>query len=233
MNCNSLRLSLIFVLSCGTTALGRQDAKPNLSGEWVLDKDKSDLKAPPLSADSHPAAGGEGRGGGNTGGSGGRGGGGGMGGSRRSGMGGSGRGGTVPRQSAGGSAGPAKIDIDVYQVGEIADKLTIQHAEPAIAITESFNIGDKEESQEWKYTTDGKSHQWKMPDGGIVKTMTRWEGTQLVTKCKEQASLGALEITEVRSLSADGNTLTIKLTNKGSSSNWTQTAVYTKATKNH
>jgi hypothetical protein len=148
-------------------------------------------------------------------------------------MGGSSRGGTAPRQSVGGNAGPARIDIDVYQVGEIADKLTIQHVESAIAITQSFNTGDKEETQEWKYTTDGKSHQRKMPDGGIVKSMTRWDGTQLVTKCKEQASLGALEITEVRSLSADGNTLTIKLTNKGSSSNWTQTAVYTKATKNH
>jgi hypothetical protein len=124
------------------------------------------------------------------------------------------------------------MDIDVYQIGEIADKLTILHADPAILITQSYSTGDKEETQEWKYSADGKSHQRKMPDGGIVRSTTRWEGTQLVTKSKEQATLGALEITEVRTLSEDGKTLTIKLINKGSSSTWTQIAVYLKAMGN-
>jgi len=227
MKSYSLGLSLIIILSGSTTALGKQEAKPNLSGVWVLDKDKSNLKAPSMSTQGTSAGGAQVSHGSNSGSSGGHGGG--MGGSHRGGMGGSGRGGSSPRQSGGSGSGNARMDIDVYQIGEIADKLTILHADPAILITQSYSTGDKEETQQWKYSADGKSYQRKMPDGGIVKSMTHWEGSQLVTKCKEQATLGALEITEMRSLSADGKTLTIKLINKGNSSNWTQTAVYSKA----
>ena len=229
MKHDRLGVSLIIVLSCSTAALGKQEAKPDLSGVWLLDKDKSNLKAPTMESESHSTGGGQAGRGGSSGSSGGHGGG--MGGSHRGGMGGSSRSGSGARQSGGSVPGVAKMDIDVYQIGEIADKLTIQHADPAIIITQRFNTGDKEETQEWKYTVDGKSHQRKMPDGGIVQSTTRWEGTQLVTRCKEHATLGALEIIEVRTLSADGKTLTIKLINKGNSSNWTQTAIYTKATE--
>jgi hypothetical protein len=65
-----------------------------------------------------------------------------------------------------------------------------------------------------------------MADGGSVKSKTSWEGQQLVTKAKERSTLGSMEVDEARSLSADGNTLTINLTFKGSSSHWTQKAVY-------
>ena len=67
-----------------------------------------------------------------------------------------------------------------------------------------------------------------MDDGGTVISKTNWEGTKLVTKAKEQSTLGSLEVVEARSLSEDGNTLTISLDFKGSSSHWNQKAVYTK-----
>ena len=76
---------------------------------------------------------------------------------------------------------------------------------------------------------DGKTYRKKMADGGLIKSKTSWEGEQLVTKSKEQSTLGSMEIVESRSLSADGNTLTINLSFKGSSSHWTEKAVYTKA----
>ena len=56
-----------------------------------------------------------------------------------------------------------------------------------------------------------------MADGGSVKSKTSWKGQQLVTKAKERSTLGSMEVDEARSLSADGNTLTINLTFKGSS----------------
>ena len=151
--------------------------------------------------------------------------GGGSGGGRR----GSGRGtgGSTSRGAAGYS--PVKLDIDAYQISEVADKLTIEHADPAITIKPAEKTENSEPSkqpQELTYTADGKTRQTYMADGGSVKSKTSWKGQQLVTKAKERSTLGSMEVDEARSLSADGNTLTINLTFKGSSSHWTQKAVY-------
>src|SRR5947199_7965667 len=132
------------------------------------------------------------------------------------------------------SYSPLKLDLDLYQIGEVADKLTIEHADPAITIKraeKTKNSEQPEQPQELTYTADGKTRQTTMADGGSIKSKTNWEGQQLVTKAKEQSTLGSMEVDETRSLSADGNTLTINLTFKGSSSHWKQKAVYAKEKK--
>ena len=222
MNCKGARLTLAGLLLGSSWAYGGQSARPDFSGMWVLDRGKSDLKSPPISADQSPS--GRGTGGTRTGG--GRGMGGGSGEGRRGGGGGRGTGGSTSRGAAGYS--PMKLDIDAYQVSEVADKLTIVHADPAITIKPTEKTENSEQTPELTYTADGKTRQTYMADGGSVKSKTSWEGQQLVTKAKERSTLGSMEVDEARSLSADGNTLTINLTFKGSSSHWTQKAVYAK-----
>jgi len=229
MNCKQTRLTLVGVLLGLSSAYGATSPKPDFSGVWVLDRQKSDLKSPPINADQ-PHSGGGGTGAPRTGG-GGRGMGGGSGGGHRGG----GGGGGMRTSSSRGAAGysPMKLDIDAYQVSEVADKLTIVHADPTITIKPEEKTASSEQQQpeqplELKYTADGKTRETTMADGGSIKSKTDWEGQQLVTKSKEKSTLGSMEIDEARSLSADGNTLTINLSFKGGSSHWTQKAVYTK-----
>jgi hypothetical protein len=228
MNCKGTAVAFVALILGPSPVQGAQTTKPDFSGVWVLDRAKSDLKSPPLSADQ-PHSGGGGGGGGGTGGArsgGGRGMGSGSGGGRRGGGGGHGSGGSTARGAP--SSSPLKIDLDTYQIGEVADKLTIQHVDPAITIKPAEKTGNSEptdQAVELTYTADGKTHQKYMADGW-VKSKTSWDGQQLVTKAKENSTLGSMEVDEVRSLSADGNMLTIKLTFKGSSSHWTENAVY-------
>ena len=121
-----------------------------------------------------------------------------------------------------------KLDLDFYQIGETADKLAIEHIDPAITIRPSEDMEGQEPTPELTYTADGKTHETYRTDGGSVKSKTSWEGTELVTKAKEKSPLGSIEVVEARSLSDNGNTLTINLTYKGSSSSWTERAVYSR-----
>jgi hypothetical protein len=207
-----------------SSVCGAQSSRPNLSGIWLLDREKSDLKSPPIDTDQSRKAG-TGGGRGSTGTGRGRG----TGGGGDSGMGGGGRG---RGQGAGSSTpkvagAPLKLDLDFYQIGEVADRLTIEHADPAITIKPSEKAEDQP-LPSLSYTADGKPHETSMANGGSVKSKTSWEGQQLVTKCKEKSALGSIEIDEVRSLSDDGNTLIISLAYKGSTSHWTEKAVYRK-----
>ncbi len=225
MNCKGARLVLAGLLG-SSWAYGGQNAKPDFSGTWLLDREKSELKSPTIDSTKSSKAGGGGAGTAGTRTGGGRG----MGGGGRRGSGGRGSGGSGGSASRG-TAGysPLKIDIDAYQVSEVADRLTIEHADPSITIKPAEKTGNSEPGDkipELTYTVDGKTHQTYMADGGWVKSKTSWEGQQLVTKAKENSTLGSMEVDEARSLSADGNILTIKLTFKGSSSHWTENAVY-------
>ena len=214
-------------------------SSPDFSGTWVLDKDKSDLKSPPLGTSqskgggpspsrsgSSPRSGG-GRGMGGSGMGGGGMGSGSMGGSRGGGRGGSGMGGSTPRGAGSNSA--LKLDLDFYQIEEAVEKLTIEQNGASIDVKLSLLSDNKTQNLEFRYLADGKTYQKKMADGGLVKSKTSWKGEQLVTQSKEQSALGSMEIVESRSLSADQNTLTVNLSFKGSSSHWTEKAVYTKA----
>lgn len=222
-----LRFALASFTLMSSSVCGAQSGRPNLSGIWLLDREKSDLKSPPISPDSSGKTGtgggqgsahtgsGRGMGNNNSGMAGGH-----MGSGR---SGGHGAGGSTPRVAG----APLKLDLDFYQIGEVADRLTIEHADPAITIKPSEKAEDQP-LPSLSYTADSKPHETPMANGGSVKSKTSWEGQQLVTKCKEKSALGSIEIDEVRTLSDDGNTLIISLAYKGSSSHWTERAVYRK-----
>lgn len=57
-----------------------------------------------------------------------------------------------------------------------------------------------------------------------MTSKTQWEGNLLVTKSNVETPMGRMEIEEVRSLSADGNEMTVELTRQGR----TQKLVYRK-----
>ena len=215
------------------------DARPNLSGVWLLDKNRSDLSEPPVS-DHHSGGsrmGGPRMGGGGMGwpGMGGPGMGGGMGGPRMGGprMGGPGMGGPdpglggtstgAPDYGGGGSQTGGMRDSEVRS---IPNKLTINHSEPQLTVSRSLSPQGDEQSQELRYTTDGKQNENILSDGRSVKSKTNWEGTQLVTKSNLKTSRGKVEITESRSLSADQKTLTVQITAKGDSTQWSRYLVY-------
>ncbi len=211
------------------------EAKPNFSGNWVLDKDKSDLTQPPVGYPRHTRnsrTGVPGIGGGGTGWPG-------MGGPRIGGMGGPGMGG--PRRGGpdmgdpgwGGTSngGP---DQGASQTGAMGSpavksvpyKLVIDHSEPKLTVTRNFNTQGDEPEHQLRYTTDGKSNENILPDGKSVKSKTNWEGSQLVTKSNLKTSGGKVEIIESRSLSADHNIMTVEVTAKGDSIQWTRNLVY-------
>jgi hypothetical protein len=226
MNCKGVRLALAGLLFVSSSAYSGQSTHPDFSGTWLLDREKSDLKSPPINIDQ-PRSGGGGGGAGGSRAGGGRGmGGGGSGGRQGGGRGGGGMGGSMPRGAT--TYSPMKLDLDFYQIGEVADRLTIEHADPAINIKPAAKTENSDQPLELRYTADGKARQTTTEDGGSIKSKTSWEGLLLVTKSKEQSTSGSMEIVEARSLSADGNTLTINLTFKGSSSHWTEKAVYLK-----
>ncbi len=106
--------------------------------------------------------------------------------------------------------------------------LTIQHAGEAITIQRKFNFQGEERTIEAKHTTDGKENINAGFRDSSIKSKTSWEGTTLVTESKMETPNGTRETKEVRSLSADGKTMTVDTTVKGGFGEGTRKLVYNK-----
>lgn len=231
------------------TIFGAENARPNLSGTWILDKEKSDMRTPQEGAghrSGDPGIGGPRMGGGGWPGGGGMGGprmgGPGMGGPDMGGpgMGGPGiggpgiggpdwGGGTSPGGS--GRRGPSQEGISGNRPRfGIPEKLLIEHAEPSLTIKRTVKLQGEDQEQESKYTTDGKTNKNEMPGGRIFKSKTKWEGLQLVTKSDVETPTGKMGIVETRTLSGDGKVMTVALETKGEYGEWTQHLIYNKET---
>ncbi len=205
-----------------------QDGKPNFSGTWVLDKEKTDLG----SMGRHRA------GGGRMGGSG-------MGipGMSIPGMGGPGMRG--PRMGGGmggpGMGGPGmggpdingRAPIDAGEVNrprmvQIPESMVIEHSDPQLVIKNKIKIDDAEQIRELKYSTDGQPNLNEGPRGNTVQSKTHWKGDRLVTKSNLETPNGKMEITEVRSLSPDGKTMEVEVKSSGGPGEWSHKLVYDK-----
>ena len=215
-----------------------QDGKPDFSGTWVLDKEKTDLG----SMGRHRASGGR------MGGSGmgipgmgipGMGGprmGGGMGGPGMGGpgMGGPGMGG--PGMGGPGMGGPdinGQAPVDAGEVNrprmvQIPESMVIEHRDPQLVIKNKIKIDDAEQIRELKYSTDDQPNLNEGPRGNTVQSKTHWKGDRLVTKSNLENPNGKMDITEVRSLSPDGKTMEVELKSSGGPGDWSHKLVYDK-----
>ena len=148
-------------------ALG-EDTKPNFTGDWTLDREKSEMGEP------RPGAGG-GRG-------------------RGMGMG----------------------------------SFSITHNDDALVVKRKFEFQGEERSFESRHTTDGQENVNEGFRGSSVKSKTHWEGATLVTESVMETPNGTRETKEIRSLSADGKTMTVEVTSKGGFGEGTRKLVYSK-----
>jgi len=73
---------------------------------------------------------------------------------------------------------------------------------------------------EFQHTTDGKSNQNPLPGGTTVKSKTRWDKNRLITKSISEGPMGSMEIIESRTLSEDGQTMTVGFTMKAGLMDW-------------
>ena len=109
------------------------------------------------------------------------------------------------------------------------DSLTIEHKEPKFTVKRKMKTPDGEERiRESKYTTNGKENENEGFQGMVNKSKTHWEGETLITESTIEGPMGTRETKEVRSLSADGMTMTVEMTNKGGPREGTRKLVFQK-----
>ena len=147
-----------------------QDAKPNFTGDWTLDREKSEMGEP-----------------------------------RPGGGGGGGRG-----------RGMGMGSFSITQDGD------------ALVLKRKVEFQGEERTFESRYTADGKENVNEGFRGNSVKSKTHWEGAKLVTESVMETPNGTRETKEVRSLSADGKTMTVETTSKGGFGEGTRKMVYNK-----
>ena len=166
-----MRVSLapLMLLLCAVVALG-QDAKPNFSGDWTLDREKSEM--------------GE------------------------------------PRQGGGGGGGRGRgMGMGSFSITQDGDSLVLKR---------KVEFQGEERTFESRHTADGKENINEGFRGSSVKSKTHWDGAKLVTESVIETPNGTRETKEVRSLSADGKTMTVEITSKGGFGEGTRKMVYNK-----
>jgi hypothetical protein len=111
---------------------------------------------------------------------------------------------------------------------QIPSTVVIEHAEPRLIVKQKINPEGEEQFRELKYTTDGKINRNEGFLGYIVESQTSWKDDHLVTKSTIDTANGMIKITEVRSLSADGKTMTVEIKSSGGPMDRQQKLVYDK-----
>ena len=167
MKSRRVSVAMTTLLLCVAVAFG-QDTKPNFTGDWTLDREKSEMGEP------------------GPGGGGGRG--------RGMGMG----------------------------------SFSITHEGDVLALKRKVEFQGEERTFESRHTTDGKENANEGFRGSSINSKTRWEGTKLVTESVMETPNGTRETKEVRSLSADGKTMSVEITSKGGFGEGTRKLVYNK-----
>jgi len=86
--------------------------------------------------------------------------------------------------------------------------------------------------QKATYSLDGKESVNAGARGSETKTKTRWDGSTLITEGSRKMNTPdgeiAIELKEARSLSADGNTMTVQQTTKGPRGEQTRKTIFNK-----
>lgn len=110
----------------------------------------------------------------------------------------------------------------------VSDWMEITHQEPKLSVKVPFKMGENEQVLQFEHSTDNKKNQNMLPGGAVVTAKTQWKKERLVTKSESKGPMGSMKITEERTLSEDGKTMTVKLRMEGGPMDWTRTLVYDK-----
>ena len=105
---------------------------------------------------------------------------------------------------------------------------SITHDGDALVVKRKVEFQGEERTFESRHTTDGKENVNEGFRGSSVKSKTHWEAAKLVTESVMETPNGTRETKEVRSLSADGKTMTVEVTSKGGFGEGTRKMVYNK-----
>jgi hypothetical protein len=105
---------------------------------------------------------------------------------------------------------------------------SITHEDDSLVLKRTVEFQGEERTFESRHTTDGKENVNEGFRGSSIKSKTRWEGAKLVTESVMETPNGTRETKEVRSLSADGKTMTVETTSKGGFGEGTRKLVYNK-----
>ena len=90
---------------------------------------------------------------------------------------------------------------------------TIEQSATALDVTTHSTFQGRDEDSRTHYDLTGKPATNESPMGGPAETVTKWQGTKLVTNwTSESAVAGGPKVvrTETRSLSSDGRTMTVE-----------------------
>lgn len=90
---------------------------------------------------------------------------------------------------------------------------TIEQSSTALDVTTHTTFQGRDEDSKTHYDLTGKPATNESPMGGPAETITKWQGTKLVTNwTSESAVAGGPKVvrTETRSLSSDGKTMTVE-----------------------
>ncbi len=91
--------------------------------------------------------------------------------------------------------------------------LTVQQSDSSLDIATRSTYQGKDEDSKLHYDLTGKLATNELPMGGPSETVSKWEGSKLVTTwTSESAVAGGPKVvrTETRSLSLDGKTMTVE-----------------------
>ena len=124
-----------------------------------------------------------------------------------------------PRPGGGGGGRGRGMGMGSFSITQDGDSLVLKR---------KVEFQGEERTFESRHTTDGKENMNEGFRGSSVKSKTHWDGAKLVTESVMETPNGTRETKEVRSLSADGKTMTVEMTSKGGFGEGTRKMVYNK-----
>ena len=102
---------------------------------------------------------------------------------------------------------------NVGMMAQMKMALTVQQTDSSLDITTRSTYQGRDEDSKIHYDLTGKPVANELPMSGPSETISKWEGSKLVTTWTgESAVAGGPKVvrTETRSLSADGKTMTVE-----------------------
>jgi hypothetical protein len=101
---------------------------------------------------------------------------------------------------------------NVGMMAQMKMTLTIQQTESSFDVSSHANMQGQDYDTKTHYDLNGKPTTNEAPMSGTSETVSKWDGTKLVTTWTSTGAVAGSKVvrTETRSLSADGKTMTVE-----------------------